>query len=142
MNRVGSLPPAVGVRSCRSCRPDGSQAHQITPGGKETNRLLRWDHSGRRLLVASNRRDPAATDIYLLPAEAGTLGEPAYLGKGMNGTDDVARDAGKLLVSRLVSRGSNDLLLYDLASRKETLLTPHQGPGNFEGRLSPDGRTS
>jgi dipeptidyl aminopeptidase/acylaminoacyl peptidase len=122
-------------------RPDGSAAERLTPGGKETNRLLGWDHSGRQLLVSSNRRDPSVTDIYVLPSEATSLGEPAYVGQGMNGADDISRDGRKLLVSRLVSRGSNDLLLVDLSARSETVLTPHQGPGNFEGRLSPDGRT-
>ena len=122
-------------------RPDGSSAERITPGGKETNQLLGWDHSGRRLLVSSNRRDPSVTDIYVLTAEARSIGEPTYVGRGMNGADDISRDGRKLLVSRLVSRGSNDLLLVDVTTRTETVLTPHQGPGNFEGRLSPDGRT-
>ena len=122
-------------------RPDGSSAERITPGGKETNQLLGWDHSGQRLLVASNHREPSATDIYVLPAEATSLGEPTYVGRGMNGADDIARDGRRLLVSRLVSRGSNDLLLVDVTTHSETVLTPHQGPGNFEGRLSPDGRT-
>ena len=29
----------------------------------------------------------------------------------------------------------------DLATRKETLLTPHSGPGTFYGELAPDART-
>ena len=122
-------------------RPDGSEAERLTPGGKETNQLMGWDHAGRALVVTSNQREPASTDIYLLATGAKALGTPAYAGKGMNGADDVARDGRRILVSRLVSRGSNDLLLYDLGSREETLLTPHEGPGNFDGRLSPDGRT-
>jgi dipeptidyl aminopeptidase/acylaminoacyl peptidase len=122
-------------------RPDGSEAERLTPGGKETNQLMGWDHAGRALVVTSNTRDPSSTDIYLLAPGATALGTPAYVGKGMNGADDVARDGRRLLVNRLVSRGSNDLLLYELGSREETLLTPHEGPGNFDGRLSPDGRT-
>jgi dipeptidyl aminopeptidase/acylaminoacyl peptidase len=122
-------------------RPDGSEAERLTPGGKETNQLMGWDHAGRALVVTSNTRDPSSTDIYLLAPGATALGTPAYVGKGMNGADDVARDGRRILVNRLVSRGSNDLLLYELGSREETLLTPHEGPGNFDGRLSPDGRT-
>jgi len=122
-------------------RTDGSEARRITPGGKETNQLGGWDHAGKSIVVASNQRDPSATDVYLLSPEAMALGVPAYVGKGMNGADDVARDARRLLINRLVSRGSNDLLLYDVSAGTETLLTPHEGPGNFDGRLSPDGRT-
>ncbi|HTS79227.1 MAG TPA: S9 family peptidase [Myxococcaceae bacterium] len=122
-------------------RPDGSEARRLTAGGKETNRLVGWDHAGRALVVASNQRDPSSTDLYLLGPGLDALGTPAYVGKGMNGADDVARDGRRILVNRLISRGSNDLLLYEPASRTETLLTPHEGPGNFEGRLSPDGQT-
>jgi len=122
-------------------RPDGSEARRITRGGKETNSLVGWDHAGKTLLVTSNQREPSATDVYLLQPDAMALDTPAYVGQGMNGADDVTRNARRILVNRLVSRGSNDLLLYDLDTRTETLLTPHEGPGNFEGRLSPDGRT-
>jgi dipeptidyl aminopeptidase/acylaminoacyl peptidase len=55
--------------------------------------------------------------------------------------EDVSRDGNWGLVSRLVSRGDNNLYLVDLKTRKETLLTPHTGPGSFSGELSPDGRT-
>src|SRR4029453_18073193 len=100
-----------------------------------------WGHAGRALVVTSNTRDPSSTDIYLLAPGATALGTPAYVGKGMNGADDVARDGRRILVNRLVSRGSNDLLLYELASREGTLLTPHEGPGNLHGGLSPGGGT-
>ena len=65
-------------------RPDGSSAERITPGGKETNRLLGWDHSGRRLLVSSNRRDPSVTDIYVLDGRraASAAGTRASSGRG------------------------------------------------------------
>ena len=79
-------------------RPDGSEAQRITPGGKETNQLVGWDHAGRALVVASNQREPSATDVYLLPPDATALGAPAYVGQGMNGADDVTRDARRLLI--------------------------------------------
>ena len=41
-----------------------------------------------------------------------------------------------------MSRGDNNLYLVDLATARETLLTPHEGPGSFGGgRFSRDGRT-
>jgi dipeptidyl aminopeptidase/acylaminoacyl peptidase len=36
------------------------------------------------------------------------------------------------------SRGSNDVYLVDTANNKEVNLTPHEGPGAFAGRFSPD----
>jgi dipeptidyl aminopeptidase/acylaminoacyl peptidase len=55
--------------------------------------------------------------------------------------DDVSHDNAHGLVSRLVNRGDNNLYLVDFKTRRETLLTPHSGPGTFTGKLSPDGRT-
>ena len=138
---VGVAPGGGMNQQVWRMRPDGSEAQRITRGGKETNYLVGWDHAGKTLVVASNQREPSATDVYLLQTEATALGTPAYVGQGMNSADDVTRDVRRVLINRLVSRGSNDLLLYDAEARTETLLTPHEGPGNFEGRLSPDGRT-
>ena len=59
----------------------------------------------------------------------------------MAGLEDVTHDNAQGLVSRLVSRGDNNLYLVDLKTHRETLLTPHSGPGSFSGKLSPDGRT-
>jgi hypothetical protein len=36
-----------------------------------------------------------------------------------------------------ISRGDDNLYLVDLKTKKETLLTPHTGPGAFSGRFSP-----
>ena len=138
---VGVAPGGGMNQQVWRMRPDGSEAQRITRGGKETNYLVGWDHAGKTLVVASNQREPSATDVYLLQPDATALGTPAYVGQGMNSADDVTRDVRRVLINRLVSRGSNDLLLYDAEARTETLLTPHEGPGNFEGRLSPDGRT-
>ena len=55
---------------------------------------------------------------------------------------DTSRDGRLALLSRLVSRGSNDLYPRLHATRaSEILLTPHEGPGQFFGVLTPDGST-
>ena len=46
-----------------------------------------------------------------------------------------------MLLSRLASRGSNDLFLVSSEGGREVLLTPHEGPGTFFGVLTPDGST-
>jgi dipeptidyl aminopeptidase/acylaminoacyl peptidase len=61
---------------------------------------------------------------------------------GLNSLLDVSRDGRWGTLSRLISRGNNDVFLVELATGKETLLTPHEGPGSFGGGIfSPDGRT-
>jgi dipeptidyl aminopeptidase/acylaminoacyl peptidase len=62
--------------------------------------------------------------------------------RGTGGIDDVSRDGKYAVVNRLVNRGDNNLYLVSIAGGKEVLLTPHEGPGSFDGlRFSPDGRT-
>ena len=60
---------------------------------------------------------------------------------GIGDLQDVSRDNRLALVSRMQSRGSNDVFLVDIQSGKETKLTAHEGPGEFSGRFSPDART-
>src|SRR4029077_3800543 len=54
--------------------------------------------------------------------------------------EDVSRDNRLALVSRMKSRGSNDVYLVDTGNSKEVNLTPHEGPGEFAGRFSPDAK--
>src|SRR4030095_2471116 len=58
---------------------------------------------------------------------------------GTGGIDDFSDNNKQILFSRLASRGSNDLYLYDLDSKTETLLTKHEGPGTFFGGFAPSG---
>jgi dipeptidyl aminopeptidase/acylaminoacyl peptidase len=61
--------------------------------------------------------------------------------RGIGSIDDVSRDGKYAIVNRLVNRGDNNLYLVRLSDSKETLLTPHDGPGQFGGiGFSPDGR--
>lgn len=121
-------------------RPDGSGQRRLTPGGKETNRLFGWTRDGARLALGTNTRNPAAIDAYLVdPQTAGR--DLVVQNDAMATLEDVSRDRTVGLVSRLLGRGDNNLYLVDFATRTETLLTPHEGPGSFSGELAPDGRT-
>jgi dipeptidyl aminopeptidase/acylaminoacyl peptidase len=122
-------------------RPDGSGLRRLTDGGKANNFLDGWTRDGRFIAFSSNRRDPSATDSYLLEVATGQLRMVAQ-NKGIGSIDDVSRDAKYAVISRLVNRGDNNLYLIRLADGKETLLTAHEGPGQFGGiGLSPDART-
>jgi len=121
-------------------RPDGTSLRRLTDGGKETNRLDGWTHDGAALMVASNRRDPAAMDAYRLDLADGTLHLVAPH-RGIGHLTDISRDGRRALLYRMASRGDDNLFLLDLQRGTETLLTPHEGPGSFETALfSPDGR--
>ncbi|MDQ2869867.1 MAG: S9 family peptidase [Acidobacteriota bacterium] len=119
-------------------RPDGSGLRRLTAGGKETNRLGGWSHDGRLLALGSNRRSGAAIDAYVFDLAAGTT-RLVTENHGIGGFSDISRDGKRALLDRLVSRGDNNLYLVDLASGRETLLTPHDGPGSFFGEFAPDG---
>jgi len=121
-------------------RSDGTGLKRYTPGGKDNNWLSHWTHDGTALTVSSNIRDGAAMDSYLLRVPEGKMDMVAK-NPGIGFTEDASQDGRLLLVSRLGSRGSNDIYLIEAGTGKEQNLTPHEGPGQFFGRLSPDGRT-
>ena len=136
-----SLAPGGGMNTqVYVIKADGSGQRRLTKGGKETNRLFDWTHDGKRLETGANTRNPSAIDAYLTDPMSGTS-EMVVQNEALATLEDVSRDGKYGLVSRLVSRGDNNLYLVDLKSRKETLLTPHNGPGTFSGELAPDGRT-
>jgi dipeptidyl aminopeptidase/acylaminoacyl peptidase len=133
--------PGGGLNSqIEVVRPDGSGRRRLTEGGKENNWLGDWTDDGRFLTMASNRRDPATMDAYLLDATSGAVQQVAEL-NGVGGIQGVSRDGRRALVSRVKSRGDNNLYLLELPARKEALVTPHEPPALFSGDLSPDGGT-
>ncbi|HEX5709350.1 MAG TPA: S9 family peptidase [Pyrinomonadaceae bacterium] len=122
-------------------RPDGTGLRRLTEGGKENNFLGGWTHDGRHLFYSSNRRNAASTDSYLLDVATGQARMVAE-NKGVGGISDVSRDGRFAVISRLINRGDNNLYLVNLSDGKESLLTPHEGPGTFGGaQFSNDGRT-
>ncbi len=122
-------------------RPDGTGLRRLTGGGRENNRLGPWSKDGRTLALASSRRTPGALDAWVAAVEGGQLRLVAE-NEGIGGITDIGRDGARAILSRLVQRGDNNLFLLDLETGRETLLTPHEGPGSFGGgTFSPDGRT-
>ena len=122
-------------------RPNGTELRRLTDGGKAGNFLDGWSPDGRFIAFSSNRRDPSARDSYLVDVATGQSRMVAQ-NRGIGSIDDVSRDGKYAIVSRLVNRGDNNLYLVRLSDSKETLLTPHDGPGQFGGiSFSPDGRT-
>lgn len=121
-------------------RPDGTGLRRLTPGGKDNNRLGVWSRDGKLLTVGSSRRTPAAIDAYVVDVATGDL-RLVSENPGIGGFSDLTPDRRLALLNRLVARGDNNLFLVEVASDKETLLTPHEGPGSFFGSFSADGKS-
>jgi len=137
-----SLAPGGGMnRQVYLVHPDGTGLRRLTDGGKENNWLGPWTHDGHSLMLASNRRDPAAMDAYLVNIDSGELHLVAE-NEGMGRLTDVSRNGRSGILYRMQNRSDDNLFLIDLTTGKSTLLTPHEGPGSFEvGKFAPDGRT-
>ena len=134
------LAPGGGLNSqVWLVRPNGTGLRRITDGGRTNNWLGEWLDDASALTIASNRRDPAAVEPYLVDPD----GNHTLIAKsdGIASIADVSRDARTILLDRLVTRGNSNLHLVDRETGRETLLTPHEGPAEFSGVLSPDGKT-
>jgi dipeptidyl aminopeptidase/acylaminoacyl peptidase len=122
-------------------RPDGRELTLLTEGSKDNNWLEDWNYAGDKLLIGSSRRTPEAVDAWLYDLTAGKMQMIAE-STGIGVPADLSRDGRYAVLWRMKSRSSNDLLLRDLTSGTEHVLTPHEGPGNNGGGLlSPDGKT-
>jgi dipeptidyl aminopeptidase/acylaminoacyl peptidase len=120
--------------------PDGTGAKLLTGGGADNNRLYGWTDDGKRLAIGSAARDPAQMDAWLADPATGAR-TVVVEGRGLNTVTDVSHDRRFALVSRLLSRGDNNIYRVDLASHAETLVTPHTGTASFGwGKFSPDGK--
>ena len=120
-------------------KPDGRDAKRLTAGGKENNNFYGWTPDGTRLMVATNRDNPAVFDVALIEAATGRW-QTIPAGQGYNQMMSARRS--RAAVWRLVGRGDDNVYFVDLVNGKETLATPHTGKAqNWWGGLSHDGRT-
>ncbi len=122
-------------------KPDGTGLRRLTDGGKDNNGFDAWTEDGRKIAMNSSRQDPAARDSFLIEVATGEITQVAK-NPGVGGIANLSSDGRRALLGRLRNRGDNNLYLLDVASRKDTLLTPHQGIAEFFGSLSPDGNTA
>jgi dipeptidyl aminopeptidase/acylaminoacyl peptidase len=118
---------------------DGTGARQLTPGGKENSALGGWTRDGAKLMVNSNKDNPAALDPFLIDPKSAEWTKVAS-NRGLNQISDVR--GSRAVVGRLVGRGDINAYLIDLETGAETLLTPHEGKAETGwGELAPDGRS-
>ena len=130
------LAPGGGMNSqVYIMNSDGSGVTSITAGGKTNNWVGLWSEAGRFLSFTSNQDNPNGMDSYVYDFQ----NQEAQLIAKTKGIGSItSMNEGQYLVTRLASRGSNDVFLVDKDS-KETLLTKLSGPGQFSGLFSPNG---
>jgi dipeptidyl aminopeptidase/acylaminoacyl peptidase len=119
--------------------PDGTGIRRLTAGGKENNSFGRWTDDGTALTLASNERDPASFDAYVVDVKSGRKTLVAKIG-GVGGLSEVTRDGRRSVLSKTRSRGDNDLFVVDLVNKTEVLLTQHTPPAQFSGAITLDGK--
>ena len=88
--------------------------------------------------IDSNRRDPASRDAFVVDVASGKIDLLAK-NPGVGSITSVTANGRFGLLTRLRSRGNNNLYLLELASGKETLLTPHEGVALYFGEIASDG---
>jgi len=112
-------------------RPDGSGLRRLTEGGKENNWLGPWMPDSKAIVIASNRRDPASMDTWLLDAASGSMTLIAK-NPGIGSPLRVSDDGKYVLIQRLRNRGDSDLYRVAIDGGEEVLLTKHTPPEEFD----------
>jgi dipeptidyl aminopeptidase/acylaminoacyl peptidase len=119
-------------------RSDGTGLRRLTDGGQDNNAFDAWSDDGRKIYINSNRRDPASRDSFVVDVASGKI-DLVATNPGIGSITSVTRDGRFGLLTRLRSRGNNNLHLLDLANGKDTLLTPHEGVAQYFGEIVKDG---
>lgn len=138
-NRIAfQLAPGGGLNSqVYTIKSNGTELEQITSGGKSNNWVGNWSDDGNFLSFSSNENNQSGMDSYLYNMSTNSI-ELSIKNQGIGIITDINKTNDQFLLSRLASRGSNDIYLIDNVS-KETLLTKHSGPGIFYGEFSQNG---
>ena len=109
-------------------RPDGTEVRRLTEGGTENNWLGLWTPDSKTIVMSSNRKRRESMDIWTIDAATGAIKLAAETSGIAQVTDATDRYA---LVSRLKSRGDNDIYRVALDGSGEVHLTPHTPPATF-----------
>lgn len=137
-----TIAPGGGLNSqVYVVKPDGTGLRRLTDGGKDNNSLNAWTNDGKKLTIDSSRLDPASRDCFLIDIASGEI-RLISRNPGIGNINNLSRDGGKALLQRLRNRGDNNLYLLDVATGKDTLLTPHSGTAEYFGELAPDGHAA
>ena len=111
-------------------RPDGSDRRRLTAGGSSNNLLSAWTRDGHCLLFSSNMDHADSMDCFRICMDSGQLDKLAS-NRGTGQVEDASLDGKKLLISRVVYRGDNNIFLAEPCHEREQILTPHDPLASF-----------
>lgn len=124
-------------------KPDGSGVRALTDDPRVRHNFGQISYDGKTIYYGSNKRDRNYFDIYRMDIASGKE-ELIYQFDSNNSVAAVDQFGKKLVVSRSGGELSldNNLFLVDVASKKETLITPHMGSAQFgDAGFLPDGKS-
>lgn len=132
------LSPGGGMNSqIYLINSDGTRLAQISSGGKTNNWFGNWSSDGKFFSYSSNKDNLNGMDSYIFNLKD-KKDQLHVKNQGIGQISDIGRNKDQFLLSRLASRGSNDVYLVD-KDLNETILTAHKGPGSFYGKFAPNG---
>ncbi|MCD9188773.1 MAG: S9 family peptidase [Pyrinomonadaceae bacterium] len=113
-------------------KADGTGIKELTNSPKIRHNFGDWSDDGTKVYYASNRRNPQYFDIYRMTVADGKE-ELIYQQDGSNSFAAADSSDKKIIISRSGTELSldNNLYLIDVETKKETLLTPHEGSSQF-----------
>jgi dipeptidyl aminopeptidase/acylaminoacyl peptidase len=136
-----------GARIAFGVDPGGSQKNQIyvvpaaggaperlSPQMDASYRLGPWAPDGSQLSWASNERDDRYYDVYIWNLKNKTPRRVYETDKNIDVLDWSA-DGKCLLIKQLNSDIVHELLVVDVATGKDRLITPHEGNARYDGRF-------
>jgi dipeptidyl aminopeptidase/acylaminoacyl peptidase len=108
-------------------KPDGSGVRELTSDPKVRHNFAGVSKDGSKIYYASNKRNRNFFDVYVMELESGKE-TMLYQYDGNINIAAVNDDGSKFVLSRSGIEKSldNDLYLVDVATKKETHLTPHE----------------
>ena len=112
--------------------PDGSQVRDLTQRPDALHYWGAWAPDGRAIACASNRRDPRFFDVYLADIESGAI-RLVYAADATVYAGAFSPDAQRLVLARANASLDMDLLVLDIASGDDRLVTPHEGKAVYGG---------
>lgn len=115
-------------------KADGTGIKELTNSPKIRHNFGGWSDDATKIYYASNKRNPQFFDVYRMTLADGKE-ELIYQQDGSNSFAAADNFDKKIIISRSGTELSldNNLYLIDVATKKETLLTPHEGSAEFGG---------
>jgi len=113
-------------------QPDGTGVRELTNDPKVRHNFAEVSNDGTKIYYASNKRNRTFFDVYSMDLANGKE-ELLYQYDGNISIAAVNNAGSKFVLSRdgVEKSLDNDLFMVDVATKKETLLTPHKDASEF-----------